>query len=86
MSQQNIIDDNFEKLHSLYITLIQLEFFGDYQRCLVKDAVSRAFLTASLDDDLYPDEIYAFLESDFDKNKLNDVFREAIWNALKTCF
>ena len=92
-------DTQLGEINSLFIKLIELEFFGDAERCAVRAEIVHRFPSAALtaakeyshydeNDNLdpseaYPDEVYAYLTTDLERIDLINQFRSAILNALR---
>ena len=104
---QNLLENNdadilFKKLNDLYGLLIELEYFGDFERCDVRTAMAEAFPEAGLkaaqgagyetdegEPDLYecyPDEVFAYLESIEQKQQFNQTFRFVIRQILAKAY
>lgn len=101
-SETNDADILFKKLDDLYGLLIELEYFGDFERCEVRSAMAEAFPEAGIKAaqdagyeteegkpdiyECYPNEVFAYLESIEQKQQFNQTFSFALRQILTKVF
>lgn len=89
----DMLDNEFERLNDIYISMVHEGLLDDLGRCRIRNTIAENFLEAATraadvggyEDDgkldifgAYPDEVYAYVESTRDKQRLIDLFRSLL--------
>lgn len=93
LKEIDVFSEEFEKLHSLYVSMYHEELLDDSRRCEIRNNIAEEFseaATLAADAGGYgtiekldifganPDEVYFFVESIDDKRRLIDLFRSLL--------